>query len=330
MEGNSLLLIGSPGTGKTFMARRIIEALRLDGKVVDIISKTHAACANIGMQAKTADHFVRRHIRHGQLRGVGWLVIEELTQIDIGLWADLATLSQTGLRFLILGDFKQFQAVMNTWCGCEILASLKQSDKLFEMVGGCYYELTENKRSDQKIFDFITCLRVDEPGERDLEGALAEARILFPVTEQIPDTTLTISHARRVAVNRKVNFATKPKGAMFIRALPNHASAENNAQDMFLWVGIRLIGCGGKVARGVFVHVAELGDTQLQLDNGTKLGYDQLHNAVRLAHCLTYASAQGLTLRGRVRLETLGVHFTIKHMYVGTSRVTSSDLLEVC
>jgi hypothetical protein len=128
LDGNSLLLVGSPGTGKTFTARKIVEALRLDGKVVDLVSKTHAACANIGMGAKTADHWVRRHIRHGQLRNVDWLVIEELTQIDIGLWADLATLSQTGLKFRILGDFKQFEAVVNTWCGCPILASLKDSE----------------------------------------------------------------------------------------------------------------------------------------------------------------------------------------------------------
>ena len=116
---------------------------------------------------------------------------------------------------------------------------------------------------------------------------------------------------------------------MFKRALPCHTKAENNAQDMFLWPGIRLIGCGGTVARGIFVHVESLGDTDLQLDNGTRLAYEDLHKCLRLAHCLTYASAQGLTLRGRVRLETLGVHFTIKHLYVGASRVTSSDLLEV-
>ena len=53
--------------------------------MVDIISKTHAACTNIGMGAKTADHWVRRHIRYGQLRGVDVLVIEQLTQIDVGL-----------------------------------------------------------------------------------------------------------------------------------------------------------------------------------------------------------------------------------------------------
>ena len=89
---------------------------------------------------------------------------------------------------------------------------------LFEMVGGCFHEQTENKRSDQKQIDVITWLKVDEHDEMDLESALTEPRRLFPTTDEIPDTTLTISHARRVAVNRKVNFATKPKEAVFIRA----------------------------------------------------------------------------------------------------------------
>ena len=38
-------------------------------------------------------------------------------------------------NYIILGDFKQIETVANTWCGCQILASLKQSDMLFEMVG---------------------------------------------------------------------------------------------------------------------------------------------------------------------------------------------------
>ena len=99
---------------------------------------------------------------------------------------------------------------------------------------------------------------------------------------------------------------------------------------MFLWPGLRLIGCGGKVQRGVFVHVETLGDSDLLLDNGTRVKYEDLHKCLRLAHCLTYASAQGLALKGRLRLETLGIHFSIKHLYVGASRTTSSQLLEVC
>ena len=93
---------------------------------------------------------------------------------------------------------------------------------------------------------------------------------------------------------------------------------------------MQLISCGGKVPREVFVHAEALSGDTLLLDNGTKLGYDELHKCLRLAHCLTYASAQGLTLKGRVRLESSGVHFSLKHLYVGASRATSLDLLEVC
>ena len=98
------------------------------------------------MGAKTADHWVRRHIRHGQLRNVDWLVLEELTQIDISIWSDLATLSLTGLKILILGDFKQFNAAVNTWCGCDIVASLKESDMLFEMAGGVLPHLDRKQK----------------------------------------------------------------------------------------------------------------------------------------------------------------------------------------
>jgi hypothetical protein len=99
------------------------------------------------------------------------------------------------------------------------------------MAGGHYHTLTEN--SDAKISDLVTGLKVDEPDEVDLESALSEARRLFSVTEQIPDTTLTISHARRVAVNRRVNLATKPKDAVFIRG-PTQKQSENSSQDMFI------------------------------------------------------------------------------------------------
>jgi hypothetical protein len=77
------------------------------------------------------------------------------------------------------------------------------------------------------------------------------------------------------------------------------------------------------------VTVAEINDFYVTLSNETKVTYEQLHTCLRLSHCITYASCQGLTLQGRVRLETAGAHFGIKHLYVGASRATSSALLEV-
>ena len=120
MEGESLLLTGYPGTGKTHLARKIVEALRELGDTVNIITKTHAAVQNVGLGAQTVDHWVRRNVRSGRCSAT-WLVIEELTQLDTPLWADIACLSMnTSMRFLLLGDFRQLPAVLDSFAGAEV------------------------------------------------------------------------------------------------------------------------------------------------------------------------------------------------------------------
>ena len=53
LDGESLLLTGFPGTGKTHLAKKIVEALREHGDTVHIITKTHAAVQNVGLGAQT-------------------------------------------------------------------------------------------------------------------------------------------------------------------------------------------------------------------------------------------------------------------------------------
>jgi len=53
LEGKGLLVVGSPGTGKTHWLRNAIASLRQSGKRVEIVAKTHAAVQNIGCEAKT-------------------------------------------------------------------------------------------------------------------------------------------------------------------------------------------------------------------------------------------------------------------------------------
>jgi hypothetical protein len=329
LSGCSLLLLGGPGCGKTYLARQIAGALTQKGEVVDLISKTHVACMNLHPSAKTVDHYVRRHIRHGQCRGTTWLIIEEITMIDPSLWADLCTLEMVGrIRMLLLGDFKQFASVVNSWYGCSLRTELKDSEMLKGLAQGCYHVLTENRRSDQTIFDFITSLKIDEPGELDLETALERARALFPVTGATPDTTLVISHARRIAINKRVNEKLKPPDAICIKA-PHEKQADNACQDMHVWPGLRLIGAGGRVHKGLFVCVTACDSETVSLDNGLVLEHEAVQKCLRLSHSITFASSQGLTLHGRVRLECSNRHFTPRHLYVGCSRCTHSSLLEV-
>ena len=64
------------------------------------------------------------------------------------------------------------------------------------------------------------------------------------------------------------------------------------------------------------------------LDNGMRLKNQELLRATRPSHAVTYASCQGLTLHNRVRLDLESCHLTLRHLYVGASRATSSKLLE--
>ena len=133
-----------------------------------------------------------------------------------------------------------------------------------------------------------------------------------------------------MALNRTQNMATKPASAILIKAGHNKKH-ENSAQNMYIYEGLELIGAGGRVRKGVFVTIMfiDVRGGAVTLDNGVTLSYEQI-GCLRLAHAITYASCQGLTLQGRVRLcETSHPAFTTKHLYVGSSRCTGAALLEV-
>ena len=103
----------------------------------------------------------------------------------------------------------------------------------------------------------------------------------------------------------------------------------NAPQTMRVWPGLRLVGAGGKVQKGVFVTVSEVGE-RVSLESGQSFEPRELLKHTRLCSAITYASVQGLTLRGRVWLcDVDSPHFTMKHLYMGCSRATSSELVSV-
>ena len=83
--------------------------------------------------------------------------------------------------------------------------------------------------------------------------------------------------------------------------------------------------------KGVFYEIEECDNDVVKLKSGEELTHDECAKCLRLSYAITFSSCQGLTLPGIVRLDdTASKHFSIKHLYVGASRCTSSKLLEIC
>ena len=61
---------------------------------------------------------------------------------------------------------------------------------------------------------------------------------------------------------------------------------------MRVWPGLRLVGAGGKVAKGCFVAVTEAGPDAVRLDTGERFTHAELLRHTRLCHAITYASCQ--------------------------------------
>ena len=186
-------------------------------------------------------------------------------------------LGRRGLRFLLMGDFRQLPAVLDSFAGARVERPLKDCDLLRDLAGGYCHELTENRRSDERIFQFISWLRVGEAEEVPLAEAVRVARREFPrPAGEEPDVCLVLSHAHRVQINERENRRLAPADAVVIEHQAPGAPTTNAPQTMRVWPGLRLVGAGGKVAKGTFVRVAEADAERVTLDGGQQFTHAEL------------------------------------------------------
>ena len=205
------------------------------------------------------------------------------------------------------------------------------------MAGGNRLTLTKCRRSDQFLFDYYgSLIRGGARFHLPLAEVIEEARELFHF-DGYARHNLCISHVKRRKLNRDINQALRPEGAVLIRARAEKGQT-TTAQNMFIWEGIELLGATAAVKRGirnnVMYKVSKLdGDdvwVRHEEDNPIKLTYSQVASLLRLSYARTYASVQGTEFEDTLRLHDTGSrHFTMRHLFVAMSRAKDTKKIDI-
>ncbi len=322
LAGESLLIEGIAGTGKSHFTMALVEQLRALGKTVAVIAKTHTASQRVN--GVTADHWVRRNVMHGAANA-DVIVVDEVYQIESALWGQLNKVS--GRQWLLSGDCNQFAALFDSWRGAPVQeGAFRRSNLLLTMCGCNRLTLTQCRRSDGDLFAWYSSLiHGGARYELDLSTVLAEARARFCL-QGPAQYNLCVSHRKRIQLNREANERER-RGhpAVLVRAAPNA-----RAQDMWVWPGLRLLGCAGhrRIRNGVLYEVEAVGDDFLTVGEG-RLTFPQAIASLRLAYAQTYASCQGTEFSGSLALwDTTNRHFSRRHLFVALSRAKRAE--DIC
>ena len=252
--------------------------------------------------------------------------------VDVACWVQLTKLAFCEIKWILVGDFAQYLPINDRWCGQAMTKGFKDSSLLHSMTQGNICHLTHNHRSDPQLFDF--CKSLCPNGFRShmpISEMVAQARIQFPKTARKADYNLCISHAKR----RRLNHESNLNSGLFLKAAPSKQA--NAPQNMWLQPGLKMMCiCEGKRGRlynhAFFTIVAISANTVTLQDNiGTfEIKHEEAAKVLRLTYALTYASIEGMTLAGIVRLhDSNHARMCWRKLNVGLSRGTAAELVEI-
>jgi hypothetical protein len=252
--------------------------------------------------------------------------VDEISQLDVGLWLQINKLTNTKMQFLLSGDFHQFPALGNTFRGAVVSdTAFEHSGLLHTLCSGNRVTLTTCRRSDVELFAFYSSLI--EGGSRyelTLQEAVKQAKAQFKYSS-IARHNLVISHQRRIRINRELNEQEAPPDAVRLE-VTGKAAHGNGAQTMLLYPGLQLIGSVSAEKKGVrngcLYTVASVGGDKVRLAGlEATFSYEQVKLWLRLSYAQTYASCQGTEFEGALRLwDVAHRHFSKRHLFVGLSR----------
>jgi len=321
LKGESCMVNGPPGTGKSFILKMIANRLKDSGYDVKVIAPTNAAARLI--EGQTCHNFITK-IANSKDPFQGIILIDEVSMLSLALVAILDQLRAGKCRIITFGDWEQLPPVSNCWRGNEVDPLILKDSKLLKRWSHqTLFQLTRCRRSDQSHFDFYTSLpqNLDEAKRLTIKKYRKRSH---------SDLHLVISHRHRISLNTtEQDKFCQGKPSVLI-------PAQDCEYEYNCIIGTPLVGSctNKKFLNGAFYEIIEINPLRVKdtlTEEIIECTPEVLSKHTCLAHAVVYNRAQGLTIKDKTIClhDLFSKHFKRNHLYVGLSRVTNGNNIRV-
>lgn len=148
----SVHIDGQAGTGKTYLANKVIDEIKRQNKKYIAFSPTNKGARLIGGKTIHSVYYKYSHNKKSLfkiLKEIDYIFIDEVSMM-IEKFYQLFMMCKrafTHLKFIIVGDFAQLAPVKDTWTG-----DYKNSPAMWSLCSGNRIQLTKCRRADQETF----------------------------------------------------------------------------------------------------------------------------------------------------------------------------------
>ena len=267
------------------------------------------------------------HCLHKHPTFNGHIVIDEVSQIPLVLWAAILKWSLAGAKFIMLGDFRsQFGPAFNRWRTQPVSGNVEDAPFFIRLCDNNRVNFTQYRRGDNlPFFRFYVGLIGQCP-----KSCVRTLLKKFQYKNDVPAWSLTVSSAQRRALNKAINDDLYNKhGGVYVEA-----AHQLDNQGFWLIPGCHVVGCATDygIYNGQLYTILDTRPNAVCLqvycaDETLELSLCHIR-CIKPAHSLCYYSCQGRTLRGRVRLYVQHSKITTTHLIVGLSRSTDPTLVD--
>jgi hypothetical protein len=309
---NSLLLIGRAGTGKTYIAKKLIEDLNINVR----LAFTNKACININ--GSTIHNFLK--LKDGKICShwanqikANYIMVDEISMLNSNHWKLLCDLKiMTGAKFILLGDYRQCPPIEDDEeeqsKNNHTLTHFIYNTAINYLCDNNKIEFTEynpNARYNKLLWDVSQ--QVFEGDESGIEHLYKK----FDEKDLIDKTNICFLNSTRKTINHILNNHHKNDNSIYLK----YDGEDDTPQNAYLYENIPIIfnkTIKEKKER-IFMKneqkkIDKLDDKYFYVD-GYKFELNKFHDICLLGYGITIYKSQGDTIKGNINIFDWGHYY---------------------